>query len=425
MLKLAIIADLTHFKSFFSFFKENKNKIEKKITQEIKITYVCSKSVNKEYKSFLKNKSIEFKKDYNQILLNSEIDVIIDLKKNEESLNYILQALKNNKLVITTNQKVMAENYSKIKKLEKENNTKIYFSAAFSPLPVQTLIDNFYVLDELKELNAIFNATTNYILTQMEKNTVSMKETIEQAKKLSYTEENTELDLDGLDSLYKIILSANLLFDTALDLEKIQVKGIKGITSYDLIYAGELGFKIKLITTIKKIDDNLYIGVRPNLISENSYLASVNENSNAVEVVSEFNSKTTLKAENTELTDENLLSIDLIKAAKSINRSDKSTSNYQKQNYNLFDIYSTQKNSFYIRLQIEKNDKTIDNIKDIFSEENLADLILHDNLTETPLLPVIIITKKIKEEDLEKNLQKVEDLEGVLTVNNIIPVQAE
>ena len=74
-------------------------------------------------------------------------------------------------------------------------------------------------------------------------------------------------------------------------------------------------------------------------------------------------------------------------------------------------------------MQLEKKEEVIEKIKNIFSEKNLADLILHDNLTETPLLPVIIISKEIKEDKLEGILREIENLEGVLTVNNIIPIQ--
>lgn len=50
---------------------------------------------------------------------------------------------------------------------------------------------------------------------------------------------------------------------------------------------------------------------------------------------------------------------------------------------------------------------------------------MHDNLTETPLMPVVIITKNIQEKKLKKILEEVEKLEGVLTVNNIIPIQVK
>lgn len=253
MLKLAIIADQESLQSFISFFKKQKNKIENLISQKIKINYIYNNDSELKIDNKLQNSySIKSTDDFNQIIADKNIDIILELNKNIDSLTYITKALKNDKIFISNNIKVIAENYSKIKKLEKKYQNKIYFSASFSPLPIQSLINNFYALDEITEVNAILNATTNYILTEMKENKVSMKETITQAQKLSYTEKDPELDLNGFNSLYKLILMTNLLFDTALDLDKIKLKGIKGITSYDLIYAAELGYEIKLITSIKK-----------------------------------------------------------------------------------------------------------------------------------------------------------------------------
>lgn len=427
MLKLALIVNQKEsLQKFFDFFEENKNKIEELAAQKIEITYIFNGSAEKDMTFSIEDKfkKAEFTDDYNKILANTEIDIIMDLSRNKEASDYLLQALKNKKTVITTNIKIIVENYLEIKEIENKFQSKLFFSAAFSPLPLKTLIDNLYALDDLKELNAVLNATTNYILSEMEKNTISMKETIEQAKELSYAEENTDLDLNGLDSLNKIILLADLIYDTALDPSVVTAKGIKGITSYDLIYASELGYKIKLICTIKKENDNLYLGVRPNLVLQDSFLASINENSNGVELLSNYNAKTTFKAENSDLASVNLLTLDLINAAKFIEDDNQTAVDFDIKNIKAADLYQKEQNSFYIRLQIEKDEEIIEEIKRIFSEKNLANLILHDNLTETPLLPVIIMTKKIKEKDLEKLLEEVENLEGVLTVNNIIAVKA-
>lgn len=427
MLKLALIynrEDSLH--TFLDFFKENRSEIEKLAAQKIEITYIFADSAEKDisFSEISQFNNLNFTDDYNKILINNEVDIILDLNRYKESSDYLLQALKNSKTVITTNARAIAENYLEIKKLEKNFQTKIFYSAAFSPLPLNTLIANLYALDDLKELNAVLNATTNFILSEMGKNTISMKETIEQAKELSYTEENTDLDLNGLDSLNKLILLADLIYDTALDPAVIKAKGIKGITSYDLIYAAELGYKIKLVCTIKKEDEKLYLGVRPNLVPQDSFLASINENSNGVELISAYNAKTTFRAENSGSASANLLSLDLIKAAKFIENKNQTAFNFDLNEKRVADLYQKEQNSFYIRLQLEKDKKVVEEIKKIFSEKNLADLILHDNLTETPLLPVIIMTKKIKEKDLEKLLEEVEDLEGVLTVNNIIAVKA-
>ncbi|MFP4199413.1 MAG: homoserine dehydrogenase [Halanaerobium sp.] len=426
MLKLALIANQKNsLEGFLDFFKNNKNKIEKLSSKKMKIGYIFNDSADYNLREFLsaEKEKIELTDNYQSIVNNSEVDIIIELSRKLDSVDYLLQALKNNKTVVTSNLKVLADNYLEIKEAEKKSENRVFFSAAFSPLPIKMIIDKFYALDELKEINAVLNATTNYILSEMEKNTVSMKETIEQAKKLSYTEENTELDLNGIDSLNKSILLADLIYNSAFDFSEIKFKGIKGITSYDLTYAAELGYKIKLLCTIKKENDKLYLGIRPNLIPEDSFLAAINENSNGLKLLSAYNSKTTIKAENSRFAAANLLSLDLVDAAKFIKKRESSIIEAGLKENKVFDLYQQQKRSFYVRLQLEKDEQIINQIKKIFSEKNLAELILHDNLTETPLLPVIIITKKIKEKDLENLLQEVEKIEGVLTVNNIIAVK--
>jgi homoserine dehydrogenase len=431
MLKLALIANQTDsLEGFFDFFIENKNKIEKKAAQKFEITYIFNDSPENEVKAFLAARDVDLKvtDNYQQLVKNKEVDIIIELSRKFETADYLLQALKNKKQVITSNHKVLAENYLLIKEAEKKFRTRVFFSAVFSPLPLKTLLNNFYSLDEVKEINGVLNATTNFILSEMEKNTVSMKETVEQAKELSYTEENPEFDLSGRDSLNKSILLADLIYNTALDPSQVQAKGIKGITSYDLIYAAELGYKIKLISTIKKQDQKIYFGVRPNLVPENSFFSSLNDNSNGIELFSNYNSRTFIKAENNESAASNLFSQDLISAAEIISSQNDINFDLEALRANkikLDDLYQQQANNFYVRLQLEKDKQIIEKIKDIFSEKNLADLILHDNLTETPLLPVIIITKKIKEKDLEELLKEVENLEGVLTVNNVIAVKTE
>lgn len=426
MLKAAVITNNELSNSFLSFFYKRKAEIEAIIGTKLQLVSVVDNSKDLIDKTLFKEKNIELSSELNDIIFNSELDLIIDLSQLGEK-DYLIKLIENKKTVITTNKKIIAENYSLIKKLEKKYKTKVYYSAIFSPLALNTLADNFYLLDEIKEINAVLNAATNFVLSEMQDNMISMKETVENAKISSYIEDDPEIDLGGLDSLYEFVILINKLYNLAVKPVDIGVKGIKGITSYDLIYAEELGYKIKLIASLKAENKNLFIGLRPELIKKESFLASIDNNSNGVEFISNFNSKNIFKAENNDFAQANLICLDLINAAKSINLNqvDHRAKNNKKEEYELIDLYSVQKSYFYIRIQIEKDEKIIEEIKNIFSEKNLADLILHDNLTETPLLPVIIITKKILEKDLEIILEEVENLKGVLTVNNIIPVKAE
>lgn len=423
MLKIAVITKNKFLNSFLSFFYKNKNKIENSTAQTFELKTIFNFSRDSLDKTSLKAKNIKIVKEINEIISDPEIDIIIDLSQNENQ-DYIISSIKNSKIIITTNKKIIAENYSLIKKLEKKYKTKIYYSAIFSPLALNTLVSKIYPLDEVKEINGILNAATNFILSEMKKNTISMKETIANAKKISYLVDNPEIDLTALASLYKFVLMINKVYNTAIKPADINFKGIKGITSYDLIYAEELGYNIKLIGSVKLENENLYLSLRPKLVKINSFLASVNYNSNGVEIISKFNSKNIFKAENNKNAAANLICLDLIKAAKTAVQK-KNFSKNKSKNYNPIDLYSAKKSYFYIRIQIEKDKEIIEDLKNIFSKENIAELILHDDLTETPLLPVIVMTKKIYEEKLEMILKEVENLKGVLTVNNIIPVKEQ
>lgn len=430
MLNLALITDYQKAINFIKFFNSKKLKLENKAAEKIKIKYIFDPNFDQkqlkdsdessELMAELRSKIISSK--FDKILTDPDLDLVLELNNEASSLDLFLDCLKKSKSIISSNKKIIAENYSLLKDYELKYQAKIYFSAVFSPLPLAELMENFYLFDELKEIRAIFNSTTNYILSEMARNTISMKETIEKAKAESFVEKNPDIDLGGLDSLYETILSANLIYQTAFNSNQTEYKGIKGITSYDLIYAKELGYKIKLLAKIKKEKNSLKVGVRPVLLAEDCFLAAVNNNSNAIELYSEDQNKVVLEAKNSTEALFNLLLLDLFKYLKEKNNF-KSFEIPKVSKLKLNNLYKLQKNIFYIRLQVEKNEIVINKIKDIFSEQNLAELILHDNLTETPLLPVIVITKEIKEADLEEILKEVENLEGVLTVNNIIPIQ--
>lgn len=427
MLKLALIADQKEAKAFIPFFNQKKREVEKIIQKKLELKYILkTEPENKEAGEKIafpeKLKQQPLKADFEEIIADPELDLILELNSAASSLEYFLKSLKNSITLISSNKKIAAENYQVLKEYEKKYKGRIYLGAAFSPLALTGMLENFYFLDEIKELKAIFNSTTNYILSEMEKETISMKETMKKAEKNSFIEKNPDIDLSGLDSLYQLVLSANLIYNTVLPLEKIDYKGIKGITSYDLIYAAELGYKIKLLAEIKKNKGRLQLGIRPVLLPQESFLASVDQNSNGIVFYSENKGESVFRSENTLQAGFDLLLLDLIKFVRT-DQKEKTYQNFGTKNIKVDNLYSSHKNEFYIRLQIKKDKAVIDKIKEIFSDKNLADLILQDKLTETPLLPVIIISKKIREFKLEKILKEVENLEGVLTVNNIIPLQ--
>ncbi|MGM0601745.1 MAG: homoserine dehydrogenase [Bacillota bacterium] len=423
MINVALLGFGTVGSGFYEILQKEKNKIYNKIGEEINVKYILVSDLTKDRTNISHNTVLT--DSFNEIISDESLDIIIELiGGSTPALEYIKQSLKTKKIVITANKLVVANNFKELIKLAEKNKTHIFFEASTAGgIPVINTINDYLSADEIKEIYGILNGTTNYILSVMEKDTVSMPETIKKAQNLGYAEQDPSSDLEGLDALYKIVILANLAFSCSIDPDDIYCKGIKGITSYDIMYAEELGYKIKLIASAKMEKNGLRISVSPFLIEKEDDLASVTGADNSIEIISKNMQHLFLKGPGAgKFPTGNAVISDLIKASRFLN-SDYKT-NYSKQ-YNKIKINREPdfKQSFYIRVQVEKDETVIDKIKNIFDESNLADMILKDGSSDTPLLPLVILTRKISINKIEKFMENIEDINGVLTVNNIIPLK--
>jgi len=424
MINIALLGYGTVGSGFYEILNNNKAKLENLVKSKLNLKHILVNDLKKERKS-LKNKDI-LTDDYSRVIDDSDIDIAVILIGGRESAyQYIKDFLNKGKIVITANKLVLSENYFELMRLAERNQTHIFFEAAVAGgLPIVTAIKEYLPGDNIYEIDAILNGTTNYILSVMEEKTISMKETLNIAQEKGIVEADSSEDLEGRDAAHKISIIANLAYDISVNPQDIPSKGIEGITSYDIIYASELGYKIKLIASIKNINNKIKIGVRPHLINKDEYLAAVDGVHNAVEIYSEYTNRLRFEGKGAgKYPSANAVISDLIKASEAVKERKAKFEVNIIDNTETFDLHANLKQSFYIRIQIEKNDEIIDQIKAIFSEEDLAELFFKDNMTETPILPVIIITKNILEEELEDILTEIEEVNGVLTVNNIIPIK--
>ena len=85
---------------------------------------------------------------------------------------------------------------------------------------------------------------------------------LKEAQNLGYAEADPSFDIDGMDTAHKLAILSSLAFDFNCDLKSIFVEGIRNIELTDLLYADELGYKIKLLgisqITNKKITNFVY-----------------------------------------------------------------------------------------------------------------------------------------------------------------------
>src|SRR5262249_30418483 len=103
-----------------------------------------------------------------------------------------------------------------------------------------------------------------------------------EAQAKGYAESDPTLDIEGLDSAHKLQILASLAFRTTVDLKDIFTEGITGVSRDDVVNAGELGYRIKLLPIAKAADRALEARVHPTMIPAGSPMAAVSGVFNAV-----------------------------------------------------------------------------------------------------------------------------------------------
>jgi len=220
-----------------------------------------------------------------EIANDPEIDIVIELIGGTSvAKEIVLTAIKNGKHVITANKKLIAEYGPEIFEAADKKNVSVYFEAAVGGgMPTIKTARESLIGNDAIAFYGIINGTCNYILTKMTEEGSDFTETLKKAQELGYAEADPTLDIDGGDTGHKTAIMASLLFDGFVDYKKMQVKGIRDISSEDIEFAKELGYKIKLLGIAKKnIDeDSVEVRVNPVMLPENHILANVRDVFNA------------------------------------------------------------------------------------------------------------------------------------------------
>ena len=113
------------------------------------------------------------------------------------------------------------------------------------------------------------------------------------AQELGYAEADPTNDVQGIDATYKLIILSRFAFGQSLSLKDVPRRGITTISPAQLISAGQLGLKVKLLAVAKEENRQLFSFVGPAAIPASEPLAHVNGVQNAIAVQSDALGETT------------------------------------------------------------------------------------------------------------------------------------
>jgi homoserine dehydrogenase len=222
--------------------------------------------------------------DARAVVDDPSIDVVIELIGGVGIAKELaVRALRAGKPVVTANKKMLAECGRELFALAVEKNADLGFEASVGGgIPIVRALREGLVANRITEICGILNGTCNYILTRMESERLPFESVLQEAQAAGYAEAEPSLDIDGLDTAHKAVVLASLAYGFAVPMESVYVEGIRRIGPEDIRYAGDLGYRIKLLAIVKQLDGRVSVRVHPALVPVQHMLASVDGVFNAV-----------------------------------------------------------------------------------------------------------------------------------------------
>ncbi len=226
-----------------------------------------------------------FTKDFNDILNDPEIRIVVEVMGGlEPAYSYVKACLENGKSVVTSNKELVAQKGAELLALAQKNNLNFLFEASVGGgIPIIRPISQCLAANEMTEIAGILNGTTNFILTKMIREHMAFDDALALAQKLGYAERDPSADVEGIDACRKICILASLAYGTHVYPDSVHTEGITSITKEDVGYADAWGGVIKLIGEVKKLENGrVHIQVAPMFISRESQLANVDDVFNGI-----------------------------------------------------------------------------------------------------------------------------------------------
>ena len=224
--------------------------------------------------------------DWREVVFDPQVELVAELIGGTTvAREAILAALKLGKPVITANKALLSAHGEELFAAAKKYGTNLYYEASVcGGIPIIKSLREGFVGNRINALYGIVNGTCNYILTRMKLEGADFGAVLADAQRLGYAETPPDLDIDGHDAAHKTGILASLAHGFWIKPKKIHVEGIRHVSALDIKFAKELGYTIKLLGTVKKLDAGcrVQVSVYPTLVPDTHVLASVNGVFNAV-----------------------------------------------------------------------------------------------------------------------------------------------
>lgn len=291
--KVGLIGLGTVGQGVISVLRENAAEIERRVGRPVVVTHASARDLGKPREVSLDG--ITLVSHPMQIAREADVDVVVEvIGGSTTAKEVILAALARGKPVVTANKALLAEEGNAIFSAALKAGVPVAFEASVAGgIPIIKAIREGLAGNRIESLAGIINGTCNYILTQMTVKGQPYAEALADAQKLGYAEADPTFDVEGVDAAHKLTILASIAFGMPLSFAGVACEGISKVTAQDIMLAGTLGYRIKLLGIAKRAvshvpgderREGVELRVHPTLIPDDHLLAKVDGVLNSVVV---------------------------------------------------------------------------------------------------------------------------------------------
>ena len=355
---------------------------------------------------------------------NPDVEIIIELIGGySPAKELVLKAIENGKHVITANKALIAIHGNEIFKAAQEKGVIVAFEAAVAGgIPIIKAVREGLAANQIEWIAGIINGTGNFILTEMRDKGRDFEDVLNEAQSLGYAEADPTFDVEGIDAAHKLTILGSIAFGMPLQFDKTYIEGITKIEQQDVLYAEELGYRIKHIGISRKVDNGIEQRVHPTLIPERRLIANVDGVMNAILVKSDAVGPTLYygAGAGAEPTASAVVAdiVDVVRALTTDPENRVPHLAFQHDALSDINILPIEEieTAYYLRMHAIDRPGVVADITKILGDSKISieAILQKEPVGNASCIPVIFLTQCIKEKEMNGAITKIETLDAIV-----------
>ncbi|MEA5001955.1 MAG: homoserine dehydrogenase [Christensenella sp.] len=365
-------------------------------------------------------------KDIDEIINDPQITVVAEVMGGQHpSKEFIIAALESGKTVVSANKDMISQNWPELEAAAKKGNAGFYFEAAVGGgIPILRALQDSMQANSIDSIYGIVNGTTNYILTKMDDEGRDFDDVLKEAQALGYAEANPTSDVEGYDARYKLSILASMAFHARVPVDKIYCEGITKITKLDIEIGRELGYVVKLLAIGKKAaDGTIEVRVHPTMILKDHALANIKGSFNAIFINGSAVGEMMWYGKGAgDFPTASALVSDMVYSTHHEPKYATFENTYEADQVRFNDDWITE---YFIRTNVEDKPGVLAKIAGILGKHDVSiESVIQKGAKEgEKAAPLILVTHKAHEKDLNKAIEEIKQLDAVIDVPSCIRVE--